>query len=97
MLSFRLRNVESWDEGLSGVMAFTANGKKHFYLSNADELFSEAKRKKFVTWRNSWGLSVYSSYLYLSQYFRPFPIKGISLGIGRQLVKSGDASLLKGV
>ena len=27
MLSFRLRNVESWDEGLSGVMAFTANGK----------------------------------------------------------------------
>ena len=73
MLSFRLRNVESWDEGLSGVMAFTANGRnlailpltvnpkwnivvrkdffassitKHFYLSNADELFSEAKRKK---------------------------------------------------
>ena len=78
MLSSRLRNVESWDEGLNGVMLlqltveilailrltvnpkwnivvrndfFALSIKKHFYLSNAKELFPELKRKKFATYR----------------------------------------------
>ena len=33
MLSFRLRNIKTYDEGLNGVMAFTPNSRNFGHFS----------------------------------------------------------------